>query len=175
MNKTISKFKLISIKAMLLIVLGASMLFAGSATFDQPNIYAATASSQCASSSVDSASKACTAAGSTNNNVVKDLGSSTVYDVISKVINFISLLVGLITVFMIVFAGFQFITSGGSSEAVAKARQALLYAVIGIFVVVLSQFLVRFVIDSAVDSSVAPKTVNSSSSTPTSELRGKDR
>lgn len=67
--------------------------------------------------------------------------------VLKNVINLLSYLVGVITVIMIIIAGLRFITSGGDSGKVASAKSALIYALIGIAVVALSQALVLFVLN----------------------------
>ncbi len=75
-------------------------------------------------------------------------GKNTIFTLIKKVVNTLSIVVGIITVFMIILAGFQFITSGGDSNAVSKARSALIYSMIGLLVVALAQFLVHFVLNN---------------------------
>jgi hypothetical protein len=66
--------------------------------------------------------------------------------VILTAINLFSTFVGLFAVVMIIVAGFRFITSGGDPGQVSSAKNAIIYAIIGIVVVVLSQFIVHFVI-----------------------------
>jgi len=44
-----------------------------------------------------------------------------------------------VAVIFIIFAAFQFVTAGGSSEKVSEARQKLLWAAVGIGVALLSQ------------------------------------
>lgn len=75
-------------------------------------------------------------------------GKNTFHTLIKKVVNALSIVVGIITVFMIILAGFQFITSGGDSNGVSKARNGLLYSIIGLLVVALSQFIVHFVLNN---------------------------
>lgn len=75
-------------------------------------------------------------------------GKTAVNSMIKKVIDTLSVVVGIVTVFMIILAGFQFITSGGDSNAVSKARTALIYSIIGLLIVALSQFLVHFVLNN---------------------------
>jgi hypothetical protein len=49
---------------------------------------------------------------------------------------------------MIIFAGFRYITSGGSEKGVGDAKKTILYALIGLVVVALAQLIVKFVIKS---------------------------
>lgn len=69
-----------------------------------------------------------------------------VNDIVRLVINIFSLIVGLISVIMIIIGGLKYITSGGDSANVTGAKNTILYAVIGLVVVALSQFIVRFVL-----------------------------
>lgn len=69
--------------------------------------------------------------------------------VIKIIINVLSVAVGLVAVIMIVWAGFKYITSGGDSNKITSAKNALVYAIIGLVVVALAQFLVRYVLATA--------------------------
>ncbi len=71
---------------------------------------------------------------------------STVDNLISKILNIFSVVVGLAAVIMIVIAGFKYITSGGKEEGVKSAKNTILYAVIGLVVVALAQVIVQFVL-----------------------------
>ena len=63
-----------------------------------------------------------------------------------KVVNIFSIIVGVISVIMIIYAGLRYITSGGESGGVSGAKNTLLYAVIGLIIVVLAQVIVRIVL-----------------------------
>jgi TRAP-type C4-dicarboxylate transport system permease small subunit len=69
---------------------------------------------------------------------------------IKLVINIISVVVGVVAVIMIVFGGLKYITSGGESSNVSSAKNTILYAIIGLVVVALAQFIVRFVLDKSI-------------------------
>lgn len=64
----------------------------------------------------------------------------------STLVNIFSIVVGAVAVIMIIYGGFRYITSGGDSGRVGNAKSTLLYAVIGLIVVALSQLIVHFVI-----------------------------
>lgn len=66
--------------------------------------------------------------------------------VIKLVIQIISVIAGLAAVIMIIIGGLRYITSGGDSSKVASAKGAIIYAIVGLVVVALSQFIVRFVL-----------------------------
>lgn len=67
--------------------------------------------------------------------------------VVRTVINIFSIIIGIVAVIMIMVAGFKYITAGGDSGNITSAKNTLLYAVIGLVVVALSQFIVKFVLD----------------------------
>jgi hypothetical protein len=67
-------------------------------------------------------------------------------DIFHNVINVVLFACGAAAVLVIVLAGFMFVTSGGDASAIAKAKSAILYAVIGIVVVMLAFTITQFVI-----------------------------
>ncbi len=70
-------------------------------------------------------------------------------EIVSQVINILSLAVGVVAVVMIIVGGLRYITSGGDSGNVTGAKNTILYAVVGLVVVALAQVIVRFVVDRA--------------------------
>ncbi|MET0779279.1 MAG: pilin [Candidatus Saccharimonadales bacterium] len=79
-----------------------------------------------------------------------DAGAKTVNDTIVKVINFFSALVGIVSVIMIIYGGFKYISSGGDSGNVQSAKNTIIYAVIGLVVVAMAQFIVQFVLNKVI-------------------------
>jgi hypothetical protein len=75
--------------------------------------------------------------------------STKVNTIITTVINIISIVVGVVAVVMIIIGGLRYITSGGDSTAVTGAKNTILYAIVGLIVVALAQFIVRFVLTKA--------------------------
>lgn len=69
-----------------------------------------------------------------------------VNNLITQIINIISVIVGIVAVIMIIWGGFKYITSGGDSGNVTGAKNTILYAIIGLIIVALAQFIVRFVL-----------------------------
>lgn len=63
-----------------------------------------------------------------------------------KIVNIISILVGVVAVIMIIFGGFRYIVSGGSAEKVTAAKNTILYGIVGLIIVALAQVIVRFVL-----------------------------
>ncbi len=75
--------------------------------------------------------------------------NTTVNSLLKTIINIFSLVVGVVSVIMIIVGGLKYITSGGDSGNVTGAKNTILYAVIGLVVVALAQFIVRFVLGKA--------------------------
>lgn len=69
-----------------------------------------------------------------------------VNDMITLVINIFSIVVGVVAVIMIIIGGLKYITSSGDSNNVTSAKNTILYAIIGLVVVALAQFVVKFVL-----------------------------
>lgn len=65
---------------------------------------------------------------------------------IKRIINLLSVIVGVVAVVMIIVGGLRYITSGGSDTSVTGAKNTILYAIIGLIIVALAQVLVRFVL-----------------------------
>lgn len=76
-------------------------------------------------------------------------GANRFKNLIASVVRILSYLVGVIAIIMIMVAGFKYITSSGNPEGVSSAKNTLIYALIGIVVAVLAQFLVEFVLTQA--------------------------
>ncbi len=70
-------------------------------------------------------------------------------DLLHKVINIFSVIVGVIAVIMIIVGGFRYITSGGKEEGVKGAKNTILYALIGLVIVAIAQVIVKFVLTNA--------------------------
>lgn len=66
-----------------------------------------------------------------------------------KIITTFSIIVGAASVIMIIYGGFRYITSGGESGRVGAAKNALLYAIIGLVIVALAQLIIHFVLNQA--------------------------
>lgn len=74
---------------------------------------------------------------------------SKINDLLTQVINIFSVIVGVIAIFMIIFGGLKYITSGGDSGNVSGAKNTIIYALIGLVIVALAQFIVHFVLGKA--------------------------
>jgi hypothetical protein len=75
--------------------------------------------------------------------------ATTVSTLLRRIINIFSWIVGVIAVIMIIVGGLKYITSGGDSSNVSSAKNTILYALVGLVIVALAQFIVRFVLGQA--------------------------
>jgi hypothetical protein len=74
-------------------------------------------------------------------------GTAGINGIIKTVINIFSLVVGVVAVIMVIIGGFRYITSGGDSNNVSSAKNTIIYAIIGLVIVALAQFIVQFVLN----------------------------
>lgn len=79
-----------------------------------------------------------------------DGAGDTLGELANTIVNIFSIIVGAAAIIMIIYAGFRYITSGGSSERIGNAKTTLIYAIIGLVVVALAQILVRFVLSTTI-------------------------
>jgi cytochrome bd-type quinol oxidase subunit 2 len=77
-------------------------------------------------------------------------GTEKVNNIITDIVNIFSVVVGIISVIMIIYGGFRYVTSGGDSGNVSNAKNTIIYAIIGLVIVALAQFIVQFVLDKVV-------------------------
>jgi hypothetical protein len=76
-------------------------------------------------------------------------GESTITSIAKKVVNLLTLIVGVMAVIMIIFGGLKLTAGGGSDKSIKSGKNAILYAIIGLIVVLLAQVIVRFVFTNA--------------------------
>jgi cytochrome bd-type quinol oxidase subunit 2 len=82
----------------------------------------------------------------------KEDGSDSFTKLVQQIVNIFSLIVGAVSVIMIIYGGFRYITSGGDSNGVTAAKNTILYAVIGLVIVALAQIIIRFVLGATNDA-----------------------
>lgn len=68
-------------------------------------------------------------------------------DLVKSGLNILMWAGGIITVIMIVYAGYLFVRSSGDPNKVSTAKNIILYAVIGLIVIMAANAIVAFVID----------------------------
>jgi hypothetical protein len=67
---------------------------------------------------------------------------------IDDIMNVVFSLLGSIAVLIIVLAGLKYITSKGEPQEMAQAKNALLYALVGLAIVIMSYSIVAFVLSN---------------------------
>lgn len=65
---------------------------------------------------------------------------------LTNIVNVIIGLLGIVAVITIIFGGVNYMTANGDSSKIKKAKDTILYGVIGLVVVILSAAIVNFVI-----------------------------
>lgn len=70
----------------------------------------------------------------------------SVANIINTIINIFSIVVGAVSVIMIILGGLRYITSSGDSTNVTAAKNTILYAVVGLVIVIFAQTVVKFVV-----------------------------
>jgi len=64
---------------------------------------------------------------------------------VTTLINYFLGMLGLVAVGFLIYAGVLMVTAGGAEEQVTKARKIIMYAVVGIVIILLSYTIVTFV------------------------------
>lgn len=69
---------------------------------------------------------------------------------IQDILAIVFAIAGAVAFLIVIIAGFQFVISGGDPQKVSKARQTILYAVVGLVVCSVAFTVVKFVVGGAV-------------------------
>lgn len=77
---------------------------------------------------------------------------------IGKLVNWALLFLGLVATSFLIFGGFMYITSAGNDQNVEKAKKLIIYAAVGIVIILLSAVLVDALIRAPSDSGQAAGT-----------------
>ncbi len=95
-----------------------------------------------------------------------ETGVTNVFRVAAQILTIIA---GALAVIMVIYAGIKYTTSGGDASKVASAKQALIYALVGVAIVILSQLLINFVIGTSKDAATnaTPAAAPAAPATPT--------
>ena len=127
--------RIITVSTMLIVIL----LSTGSVSAISYSRYFGNASSSgaCNGLSQLSSSDNC----SSNKPVISNIGQ--------LVVNTLSVIVGIVAVIMIIFAGFKYVTAAGDSNAINSARNVLIYAIIGLAIAVVARLIAADVLNSA--------------------------
>jgi hypothetical protein len=72
----------------------------------------------------------------------------TVEQIIGGIVNVLIWVAGIASVIVIIVSGIMYITSGGNEKSVTNAKNALLYAIIGLVISIAAFAIVNFVLKS---------------------------
>jgi hypothetical protein len=76
-------------------------------------------------------------------------GESSFRQIVLNIVNFILYFLGLIAVIMVIYGGITYVISAGNQESVEKAKKIIMYAVIGLIIVLISFALVNTILSGA--------------------------
>ena len=75
-------------------------------------------------------------------------GSLSTNSLVSTAIGWVMFIVGALSVGLVIWGGFKYMTSSGDSGKVKSAKNIILYGLIGLAIVILSYVIVKFVLSS---------------------------
>lgn len=78
--------------------------------------------------------------------MIEDLPSVSPDGVLNTVVTFFLILAGIISVIMIIIGGYWYVLSAGDPQKVKKAKDTILYAVVGLVISISAWSIIRFVI-----------------------------
>lgn len=97
---------------------------------------------------VDVIGDACKTSGSAKDNpLCKETEDESATTLIKTLINVLLYVVGALAIVMIIWAGLSYITSTGDSGRIKRAKDVLLYSIIGLVVAILSYAIVNWILD----------------------------
>ena len=126
-------------KKTLLIIASILSLSFASVPFLSLSSYATSSINQVATSAKQQVQQGINDAGGTTN-------TTSANTLIKNIVNTMLFLVGVLSVIMIIYGGIQYVISVGDSGKVAKAKNTIIYAIVGLIVAILSYAIVNFVI-----------------------------
>lgn len=94
----------------------------------------------------DPADAVCEGAGAVSGGTCQNT-DGTIATVVELGIRVLQLVAGVMAVVFIIFGGIRYITSGGDPSKVSSAKNAIIYACIGVAVVALAEVIVQFVLN----------------------------
>lgn len=65
---------------------------------------------------------------------------------VTKVTSFLAVVMGVVAIIVMIFAGYTYITSGGDTKKVGSAKTTIIYAAIGIVIALSAQAIVSFIL-----------------------------
>jgi len=75
-------------------------------------------------------------------------GEGDLRALVLKILNFFLTFLGILAVIMVVYGGVTYVTSAGNDEAIGNAKKIIMYAVVGLIVILLSFAIIRTVLSA---------------------------
>lgn len=135
-SRMISKFRKMIVVAAAVLTLLAPVAISGSVFAQDDKI----SQGLCTGTNLDLNQTSCDDGG---------VATDKVNGILTDVINIFSIVVGVVAVVMIILGGLKYITSGGDSSNVSGAKNTIIYALVGLVIVALAQFIVHYVLAKA--------------------------
>lgn len=86
-----------------------------------------------------------------NSGLPADTNVNDLRSLIARVIRIIIGFLGILSVIIVLYAGFKWMTSGGNEETIGEAKKMLIAGLIGLVIILLSYAIANFVITQIVD------------------------
>lgn len=120
------------------VIIGASLCAVSVPAAATAQLFEASKQEACRGATLTSSGQDCT------------VGASNQADsLVETAVNLLTAIVGIVAVAVIILSGLRFVTSGGDAAKVSAAKNGVIYGFVGLILVALAQFIVRFVIDTA--------------------------
>ncbi len=74
-------------------------------------------------------------------------GAKFLEDILHRIANFLATILVVVSIIFIIIAAYNFLTSGGSEDKVASARNSILYAVVAIIIAAIAFFVPDIILD----------------------------
>jgi hypothetical protein len=87
--------------------------------------------------------------GSAGTSCTDESSADTVSKIIRVAIGIFQAIIGVISLFVIILSGLNYVTAGGDAGKVKTARERIIYAVIGLIIVGVAQIIVQFALNRA--------------------------
>lgn len=97
-------------------------------------------------SAISPAQQACQAVAN-NKGCNDNSGGPSVRSLVHLVVTILSWIVGIAAVIMLIVGGLRYVTSSGDSNTASEARGTIIYALVGLAVVAMAQFIVQFIVN----------------------------
>ena len=79
-----------------------------------------------------------------------DLGRRSPVETVTRLINTAMIFLGIIAVAIILFAGFKWMTAGGSDDKIGEARKLMTSGVVGLIIILSAWGIAYFILENAV-------------------------